>query len=78
MCPPHHSNSVQEESRLRRCFANIGWLMKDRWFLLAVGLVVFVVSQTRVPHSQQATKKLVTIYLCVALNFLRHGMPFAY
>lgn len=70
---PQSSNTALEESKLRRCFSNIGWLIKDQWFLLALGLVVLVASQAQVPGSQQATKELVTTYLCVALIFFVTG-----
>lgn len=75
MCPPNNSNSVQAESRLRRCLSDIGWLMKDQWFLLALGACSLSSPSPGVSAGHEGARNYLS--LCCS-HSLRHGMHSAY
>jgi sodium/bile acid cotransporter 7 len=49
------------------------WLLKDQWFVLALGLVILIASQVQVPASHQAVKETAVSYLTVGLIFFVTG-----
>lgn len=60
-------------SRWRQFISSIRWLVLDQWFLLALGLLILVSSQSQVSAINQAKKETVVTYLCVSIVFFITG-----
>lgn len=48
-------------------------ILREQWFLIALGLLIAVASQVQVPLSQQDIKQTVTSYLCISIIFFTTG-----
>lgn len=62
-----------EKARKRKLFEILKWLVRDQWFLIAMGITIVVASQVQVPESQQQIKRTVTTFLCVGIIFFING-----
>lgn len=63
----------EQKSRFQRCARSVVWVVKDQWFLLAMGIVIIIASQVQVPATQQAKKETVVTYLAVCVVFFVTG-----
>ncbi|KAI7309804.1 hypothetical protein KC315_g12848, partial [Hortaea werneckii] len=63
----HHPSTLQTHLRTAKS------LLQGSWFLISLGLLIAIASQTQVPPSQQSTKTTIINYLCVTLIFLVTG-----
>jgi solute carrier family 10 (sodium/bile acid cotransporter), member 7 len=62
-----------QQNRTKHSTSLLLWLLRDQWFVLAIGAVILLSSQVQVPSSQQAKKELVITYLAPALVFFITG-----
>ncbi|KAI6885049.1 hypothetical protein KC363_g2230 [Hortaea werneckii] len=62
-----HPSTLQTHLRTARS------LLQGSWFLISLGLLIAIASQTQVPPSHQSTKTTIINYLCVTLIFLVTG-----
>lgn len=65
--------SNPSEPQWRQHLSAVKWFLFDQWFLLALGCLVLIASQVRVPAAQQDKKETVVTYLCVAVIFIVTG-----
>lgn len=74
--PDTHTQPARQPRKppWRRYLSATRWFLLDQWFLLALGLLILIASQTQVPSQQQQRKELVVIYLCVSVVFLITGL----
>ncbi|KAI7259055.1 hypothetical protein KC343_g3449 [Hortaea werneckii] len=63
----HHPSTLQTHIRTAKS------LLQGSWFLISLGILITIASQTQVPPSHQATKTTIINYLCVTLIFLVTG-----
>ena len=59
--------------RDKRIISTLKWVFLEQWFLVGLGLVIFIASRVQVPAENQATKQTVITYLCVSIIFFITG-----
>ncbi|KAF1974283.1 hypothetical protein BU23DRAFT_461644 [Bimuria novae-zelandiae CBS 107.79] len=70
-----HKNVDNKSNHTKRqnLVNNLKWLIKDQWFLLAMGIIILIASQVQVPSSRQPIKRTIVTYLSVSIIFFVNG-----
>ncbi|PIA98706.1 putative membrane protein [Cercospora beticola] len=68
--PQEYHNPVTKKQKWQ---SHLLTFLNDQWFLLTMGLLIILASQTQVPQSQQPLKSRIISYLCVCIIFFATG-----
>ncbi|PPJ50389.1 hypothetical protein CBER1_06989 [Cercospora berteroae] len=63
----------EPETKKQKWQSHLLTFLEDQWFLLTMGLLIILASQTQVPQSQQPLKSRIISYLCVCIIFFATG-----
>lgn len=67
------TNNNKTKPQRKEWLATTLTTLQDQWFLLGIGVVITIASQTQVPAPQQQLKETITTYLMVSLIFFITG-----
>ncbi|KAJ4286769.1 hypothetical protein N0V90_013021 [Kalmusia sp. IMI 367209] len=70
---PKDVDEKPHDTKQQRLVKNLKWIIKDQWFLIAMGTIILIASQVQVPNSKQQVKRTVVTYLSVSVIFFING-----